>query len=63
VRVNVDFDLCESHGECAIMASEVFRLDENDQLEILQSDPPERLRGDVEAAARTCPTQAITVLD
>jgi ferredoxin len=61
VQVEVDFSCCESHGECAMTAPEVFELDDNDELQILLPNPPERLRADVEAAARTCPTQAITL--
>jgi len=44
-------------------APEVFDLDDNDQLHLLMENPPEDLREKVELAVRTCPKQAITLLE
>jgi ferredoxin len=41
----------------------VFKVDENDFLEILMENPPESLRRKVENAVRLCPRQAISIVD
>lgn len=63
MRVNVDYDLCDSHGECMAVAPEVFEVRDDDLLYVLDEQPPEHLREQVEAAARRCPKLAITVTD
>ena len=42
-------------------APEVFEVRDDDFLYVLQEEPGEDVRAQVEAAAATCPTQAITV--
>ena len=61
MRVVVDFDVCESNAICMRTAPEVFLVDDNDDLQILQENPPEELRAKVEQAVRSCPKQAITL--
>lgn len=61
LQIEVDFSRCESHGECALAAPEVFEVDDDNFLQILVEEPGEELRGKLEQAARACPTQAITV--
>lgn len=61
MRVNVDFDLCESNAVCMGVVPEVFEVREDDFLYVLQDEPPEDLRAEVEEAARMCPKQAIKV--
>lgn len=61
MRVVVDFDLCQGHGACEGEAPEVFELDDDGNLNILQDEPAEELRAKVERAAKYCPTMAITV--
>jgi len=63
VRVVVDWDLCESNALCMASAPEVFELQDDDTLLILQETPDESLRPKVEAAVRTCPKRAITLQD
>jgi ferredoxin len=63
VRVVVDWDLCESNALCVASAPEVFELQDDDTLLILQETPDESLRAKVEAAVRTCPKRAITLQD
>jgi ferredoxin len=63
MKVHVDRDFCESNGICVQAAPEVFALDDDDQLEILQDQPDEALREHVEAAVRRCPKQALTLID
>ena len=63
MRIVVDFDLCQGHGVCEGEAPEVFELDDDGCLKILQEAPSESLRESVERAARYCPTMAITIED
>jgi ferredoxin len=61
VRVVVDWDLCESNGLCMAAAPEVFQLQDDDTLLIVQETPGESLRAVVANAIRTCPKQAISL--
>jgi ferredoxin len=61
MRVTVDRDLCESNGVCEGIAPEVFQIDDNDELLILQEHPDESLRAKVLDAVRSCPKQALSV--
>jgi ferredoxin len=63
MRVVVDFDLCQGHGECEGEAPEVFELDDDGKLKILRENPSEELRDQVERARKYCPTMAITIED
>ena len=60
-RVVVDFDLCESNAVCMAVAPEVFEVDDDDNLNVLQEEPPEELRAKVEEAVRRCPKQALAL--
>ena len=62
-RVVVDFDKCESNALCMGVAPEVFEVRDDDFLYVLNENPPEERRAAVEAAARVCPKQAITIED
>lgn len=59
MRVIVDYDRCEANGLCVAAAPEVFALDDDDQLHLLQAEPHEALRAKVEEAVRRCPRQAL----
>ena len=60
-RVVVDFDKCKSNAVCMAAAPEVFEVRDDNFLYILQEEPGEELRDQVEEAVRTCPTGAITL--
>ena len=63
MRVVVDYDRCESNAICMGMAPEVFEVRDDDNLYLLQENPPEELRGKVEQAVRSCPKQALSLED
>jgi ferredoxin len=63
MRVIVDFNLCESNGLCVNQAPEIFEVRDDDLLYLLNENPDEALRAKVQAAARVCPKQAITIAD
>jgi ferredoxin len=61
IKVVVDRDLCQDHGQCVFAAPQVFELDEEGTLVVLQEEVGEDLRDNVEEAADVCPVQAITI--
>jgi ferredoxin len=63
MRIVVDYSSCESNGLCVLAAADVFDLRDDDNLYLLDEDPPENRRADVEAAVRACPKQAIQIDD
>ena len=58
MQVHVDWNLCENHGTCALVAPDVFRIDDDGQLQH-ESDVPDGADHLVEEAADLCPVQAI----
>ena len=71
MRVSVDLNKCQDHGQCVFSAPAVFSLDDNGKLAFRQEatdvytseDLDESLRDDLEEAADVCPLQAITLED
>lgn len=61
MRVVVDWDACESHGQCEFAAPEIFSINDDGDLEILNETPPESERSNVEQAVRRCPTRALSL--
>ena len=61
MRIVVDWDLCESNGLCMAAAPEVFQLQDDDTLLVLQETPDESQLAAVAEAIRACPKQAITL--
>jgi len=61
MRVVVNMSQCESNGLCMGAAPEVFLLDDDDQLVVLDETPDESVRPKVEEAVRQCPKQAISI--
>lgn len=63
MKVEVDFGLCESNGVCMGIIPEVFHLDDNDQLNILQPEVTSQNEALIREAVRQCPRQAISIVD
>ncbi|CAN5568816.1 hypothetical protein BH18ACT1_BH18ACT1_19530 [soil metagenome] len=40
MRVVVDWELCESNAICMAVAPEVFEVDDDDELHVLDETPP-----------------------
>jgi ferredoxin len=62
MRVVVDFDVCESNAICVGLVPSVFELDDNEYLSVVE-EPDESLRPELEKAVRSCPKQAIKLVD
>jgi ferredoxin len=64
MKVTVDYDLCEGHGQCVMAAPGVFHLpDGADEVVVLEERPAEALREQVGEAAALCPVLAILLED
>lgn len=64
MRIVTDLDKCCGNGICVIDAPEVFDQNDDDgTVVVLTSEPAAELHEAVRAAARHCPTEAITVLE
>ena len=63
MRIVVNWALCEGNGKCEQAAPELFELDDEDELHVLDENPPEELRAKAEAAVRLCPKNALSIED
>ncbi len=65
MRIKIDFDLCQGHGECEMEAPEIFRVvspsGEAPRVELILDSPPTVLRGKLEAAVRMCPNRVLSI--
>jgi ferredoxin len=61
MKVQVDFDKCKSNAVCMRAAPEVFEVRDDGFLYILQEEPKSEQHKRVRAAAKGCPTGAITL--
>ncbi|MCI2423763.1 ferredoxin [Saccharopolyspora sp. K220] len=59
VQVVADFAKCEGFASCVIVAPEVFDLDDDNVVRVLDEQPDESRRAEVEEAVRNCPRRAI----
>jgi ferredoxin len=60
MKVHVDMNLCQSHGECVFAAPDVFDLGDDDVL-VWKEDVDESRRAEVEQAVQVCPMAAIRI--
>jgi ferredoxin len=60
MKVRVDMNLCQSHGECVFPAPDVFELGDDDVLR-WKEDLHESRRAAVEEAVNACPMMAISI--
>jgi ferredoxin len=61
MRVVVDKTKCASIGMCEAVAPDIFEIGANGALTILQENPSQERRDDVEMACTDCPTQALSI--
>ena len=60
-RVEVDLDLCQGHAMCELEAPDHFKVPKRGKVEILNAEPPEQDRVQVEQAVWACRTQALSI--
>ncbi|MGH3751976.1 MAG: ferredoxin [Pseudonocardiaceae bacterium] len=61
MRVEVDPNICEGHGQCNAVAPEVYDLDDGGYCLIRNTEVPPDLESQAEQGASACPVYAITV--
>ena len=62
MRVIVDLDVCQAHGDCVVAAPDIFDLgEEDDVVTVLIPEPGEELRSAAERAVQDCPVSAIRI--
>lgn len=62
-KIKIDFDACESNAMCEALAPDIFRLDDDDFLEVLDDRVTDSNRDLVEQAVAACPKSAISIVD
>lgn len=60
MKVIVDMEKCQDHGQCVFAAPDVFQINSAGRLEFV-AEPDDSLREAVEDAADVCPLQAIEI--
>jgi ferredoxin len=60
-RVEVDLDLCQGHAMCELEAPDVFTVPKRGKVEILDTEPPDDARDEVQNAVDMCPIQALFI--
>jgi ferredoxin len=60
-KIEVDWGLCESNGVCMGVIPEVFQLEDDDTLTLLQEEVTPDNEAQVLEAVRQCPRQAISI--
>lgn len=63
MKVVVDRDLCEANAVCVSKAPEVFDVDEESHLVVLDERPRLELLGKVRLAVERCPRGALSLVD
>jgi len=61
VKVRVESDRCQGHGQCNLLCPEVFQFDDQGFARIVDERVPPHLEDDVERAVSNCPELAIRV--
>jgi ferredoxin len=59
VKVTVDQDICQGHARCAVIAPELFVLDDMGHSQEVGGEVPKELEAAAERAATNCPEGAI----
>jgi len=62
-RVEVDLDLCQGHAMCEMEAPGYFRVPKRGTVEILDAQPPDDARPDIERAVQMCPNRALFITE
>ena len=63
MKVQVDFDLCESNALCEALAPATFELGDDDALRILDDRVTDTNVDLLERAVASCPKSAISLVD
>jgi len=59
MKINVNFDTCESKAVCMRISPKVFEVRDDGFLYILDENPGSELHESIRKAAKGCPTKSI----
>jgi ferredoxin len=60
-RIELDADLCQGHAMCELEAPGFFQVPKRGIVEILDTEPPDEARAEIERAVEACPTRALVI--
>jgi ferredoxin len=63
MKTAIDGEKCQGHGRCALIAPDVFDVDDQGNGLVLVDDVPAADEEDVREAVLCCPEQAVSVVD
>ena len=63
LRIVVDMDLCQGHGVCESEAPDLFEVDRDRKVAVLDEAPGEDHRTALELAVKYCPTHALSIVE
>ncbi len=63
LRIVVDMDLCQGHGVCESEAPDLFEVDRDRKVAVLDETPAESQRKALELAVKYCPTPALSIVE
>ena len=64
MKVSADLELCQGHQMCQFEAPDVFGLDpDEDKVIVLDPNPSDDLREQVQRAVKYCPAMALSMED
>ncbi|MAJ60270.1 MAG: hypothetical protein CBC48_09835 [bacterium TMED88] len=61
MKVKLDAELCQGHGQCVIFCPAVFKADEQGFASVAHEDVPESEYDNVRRAETMCPERAILI--
>lgn len=61
MKVVVDLDLCQGHGQCIEVAPEIFEMDDDGYALVMIERPGEALQPKLYTAVQRCPAEAIKI--
>lgn len=59
MEVHADTEVCQGHGRCALIAPEVFDVDDMGKVVVRRADVPEDCEAGVAEAIASCPENAL----
>ena len=62
-RVELDLDLCQGHAMCELEAPDYFSVPKRGAVEIIDFQPPDEARAEIERAVQSCPTRALFIIE
>jgi ferredoxin len=63
MRIVVDRDKCTGLGMCEAEAPDLFEVQDDGSLVVLEDKPGEDQRAELEAAVEACPTEALSIAE